>query len=831
MRALTAVRRRAERLGGADDAAATRLVARTLMSQSAPHFEITGDLEAALDLLTRADRLAEAAHDPSLRATVRAQRALVVLRSGDTRAALRAFDEAVAQMERVSARDRAILLLNRGALHLEHTDLARAEADLVGSAGFAEQIGDARLSSMARHNLGYVEFLAGRLPRALALLEEAESRLAPAEPHPNALLDRARVLREAGLVRDAQALLEKASAIFQASRLQQEVAETDLARAECALVEGDGTSGYRLAASAYRRFARRGNVRWQRKAELMMLRCQRLVAEGRPARQRATAVSALAARASELATACRRENRPDLARGARLLAEECRLQLPAESSPGGEGGAAPPRLRATDPLQTRLQVREVRALAALRQGSPPRAAAEVRRGLTELGAYQHSFGSLDLRTASAVHGAALARLGLDVAVASGSPAGVLNLVEHARAVSTRLPSVRPPGDEHTAALLSELRRVEEEARSLEGSSVGEEPRARLRERAAELQGLIRARSWEVEGERGDAGSAPCCTLVRDTARAAGTAFATFARHRGHWLAVSIRGRRVALHECASVAEVSHLVRRVRADLDALAAPGLPGPIAEAVRRSLALGLGRLDALLLEPLGLSAEPLVLSGSGDLVVVPWGLLPSRLGTPTVLTPSAASWLAGAATRRPPQPRVSAIAGPGLRCAAAEVAAVGRTWEGSTVHVGPEATTARAHEALAGADLVHVAAHGRHRHDNPLFSSVRLVDGSLYAYEVDPERGIAGCVVLSACEAGLATHRPGDETLGLGSVLLHLGATSIVAGVARISDDISAEIMERVHGSVATGTDVASALAMAQREAMEAGPAPFISLGATW
>jgi len=40
----------------------------------------------------------------------------------------------------------------------------------------------------------------------------------------------------------------------------------------------------------------------------------------------------------------------------------------------------------------------------------------------------------------------------------------------------------------------------------------------------------------------------------------------------------------------------------------------------------------------------------------------------------------------------------------------------------------------------------------------------------------------VVLSACELGLARPRPGEETLGMTAALLHGGAGSVVAGVAR-------------------------------------------------
>ena len=143
-------------------------------------------------------------------------------------------------------------------------------------------------------------------------------------------------------------------------------------------------------------------------------------------------------------------------------------------------------------------------------------------------------------------------------------------------------------------------------------------------------------------------------------------------------------------------------------------------------------------------------------------------------------------------PQTPRVLAVAGPDLRLSTPEATAVAGIWEGAEALVGEAATAAATHAGLVRSDLLHVAAHGVHRPESPLFSSVRLSDGPLFAYEIDPEEGLAGCVFLSACEAGLATTRPGDENLGLASVLLQLGTTTVVAGVARVNDEVSAGVM---------------------------------------
>lgn len=818
---LRRARRRVERLE--PDLEVRTLIARSYLTESTSVLDMTGRLSDALALVGRAEATAREAAAPDLLATVAAQRALLVLRAGDTHAALTAFDEAAGHLGSMAPRDRAIVTLNRGVLRLEHSQLDLARDDLTLSLGHAVEAGDATLESMARHNLGYVEFLHGRIPRAIAAYRHAAATW-PDVPHPAMQLDLARVLREAGLLSEADEALARAATHAREARLFQDLGETELVQAECALARDQAERALDHARSARRRFRRRRNVRWLRKAELTVLQCERATLDSADGATRSALVR-VARGAEQLAEVCVAERRDDLARAATVLASECRLRV------GGPVRRLP-TVRALDPLPLRLAVREVRALGAAVDAEPARALREVRRGLDELGAFQRSLGSLDLRTAGAVHGVRLARIGLEVALARGGPAEVLSVVERARAISTRLPRLSPPDDDVTAALLTELRRVEDEAATLTGdpSAPG---LSRLRARAATLQRDIRARSWELEGDGGShVALAPNVSAVRAAARDQGTAFLTLSRHRGRWLAVLVHGRRTHLTELSGTADVAGLVRRIRADLDALASPHLPGPMLDAVRGSLRLGLERLDGELLGPLRLAGTPLVISCSGPLAVLPWGLLPSRVGVPTVTTPSAGTWLQGSVRRRRATPRTTALAGPGLRAAEGEARAVATIWPGAGLLCGSSATAAAAHTALARSDVLHVAAHGTHRDESPLFSSLRLADGPLFAYEIDPARGTPSCVTLSACEAGLATPRPGDEGLGLTHVLLHVGVASVVAGVARVRDDVAATVMQRVHTLMAAGTSSAESLATAGAEARDAPvPAAFVAFGATW
>lgn len=820
---LRAARRRAARLEA--DTEVRVLVARSYLTESTSVLDMSGNLPDALALVDRAEETAREAAAPDLLATVLAQRALLVLRAGDTRAALSAFDAAAGHLDAMTARDRAIVTLNRGVLRLEDSRLDVARDDLTLSLGHAVEAGDATLESMARHNLGYVDFLAGRIPRAIAAYRRAAETW-PDDPHPAMQLDLARGLREAGLLSEADEVLVRAAAHAREAGLFQDLGETELLLAECVLARGEPRRALQHARSARRRFERRRNLRWLRTAELTVLRCERSLHDDPAPGPAPAAMVRLGRRAEQLADLCTAERRADLARAATVLAAECRLRA-------GERPERLPRVGAVDPLPLRLAVREVRALGAAADANPSRALREVRQGLDELGAFQRSLGSLDLRTAGAVHGVRLARIGLEVTLAEGRPGPVLSVVERSRAVSTRLPRLSPPDDDVTAALLAELRRVEDEATALVGEPAEAPHLSRLRSRAAALQREIRARSWEVEGDGGTRLSlAPDVAEIRAAARDQGTAFLSLARHRDRWIAVLVDGRRTELVDLAGAVEVAGLVRRVRADLDVLASPHLPGPMADAVRSSLRLGLARLDAVLLGPLRLGRVPMVVSCSGPLALLPWGLLPSRVGVPTVTTPSAGTWMHGRTRRRPAGPRTTALAGPGLLASQQEARAVAATWPGAHLLGGPAATTAGAHAALAGSDVLHVAAHGTHREENPLFSSIRLADGPLYAYEIDPARGTPACVTLSACEAGLATIRPGDEGLGLTHVLLHVGVASVVAGVARVRDEVADTVMRRVHALMASGTDTAEALATATAETRDAPvPAPFVAFGAAW
>jgi len=795
------------------DAVATRIWISMATSES----ELNG-LAAGLAALERAGPHLERSGEPELRFLFESQLGFMKYRSGFMDEALTHLDTALALDVIVEPALRRRILLNRGTVNLYRGDLRTARQDLSAAARRPSGEPVDQVAFMAQHNLGYVEFLAGNLATSLQILDGVRQS-ATIVSSGVMLLDRARVLLEAGLHREADETLDEAGELFRRDRLWKDVGEVELARAECALLDGEIDAARRLAGSARTRFRRRRNDRWRRDAELVLLQAD--LAADRPGLR-------LAPHALRLANEFAADRLFAKARTARLLAAECYLaadrpELAYAAAAEAEG------IRPSDPIATRLHARYVRAQLAVTEGHGPTARREIRRGLKELARYQAQFGGIDLQTASAIHGRKLAELNLQTALTTGRPEQVLAAVERGRAISNRLTSVSAPTDETAAQLLAELRQLSEELRTVESDPAAHQAVGAKRKRVHEIQKALRARSWQFEG----AGVASEPARAHDIGEALEGAGATLVCYFeiGDSLHAVVSGTDTArLVSLGATEPVFEQIKRVRADLDVLANGILSGSMLRAVAGSLARSLSRLDDALLKPLGLPDTRLVLVPTGLLATLPWTILPSALARPVVVAPSATAWLS--ATRAPATRGgdVVALAGPDLARSDEEATTIGKQWRTARVFTGAGSTRDRLAEAMTTARIVHVAAHGEHQMDNPLFSSIRLADAPLYAYELDQHAQAAEHVILSACELGQATIRPGDEALGLTSVLLHLGTRSVVSGVARVHDDVAAEVMSRYHRSLAKGFDSAQALAEACAAEQEL-PAPFVCFGSAW
>lgn len=782
-----------------------RVGARILLSLALPSYEFDS-LEAGLGALEAARRVARRARFTELPVLIHCQRGVMLLRAGRPAAALADLDRAVALLRFANPVEQCKIMMNRGDVHHTLRQVRSATADFATALEIATRHDLAELVFRNTHNLAYMEYLAGNLPRALSLMPtvgDATSDYARGVVG----LDRARALLSAGLLEEADNTLLQACSALEQTDLVQLLAEAELARAEVALLADKPQVAQQTSRSALERLRPKRNRRAVALGELVRLQADAAAGVDGPD---------LVPTADRLALTLAGLGLTDQARRARLVALE-------HLDPADAEARTLPLVSRRQPLELRLHGRLVHAKLAFARGDRSTGLRHARLGLADLTDYQTQFGSLDLQTSSAVRAGNLVAAAITEEIAAGRPSAVLTWVERARAVSGRVVALQPPADEVTADLLTQLRLTVSE---LEQDEAGGRPTVILRRRRHALEREIRTRSWTVQGS----GSMAAEPRTVDLRRALGdaTLVTLFNLHEVAY-AVVLTARRCRLQRLAPLAAAEELGRRLSADLDVLALDLVPDPLRASARGSLRHSLERLDALLLAPLGLPDAPVVLLPPGRLASLPWAELPSFRGRPLAIAPSAATWLGAQARFLAVPGPVVAVAGPGLQRAEAELDRVAATWPGCLQLRTEGATVAAFLDGIGGAQLVHVAAHGRHQRESPLFSSIRLADGPVVGYDLDRVSDPPQQVVLSACEVGRATVRPGDEALGLTRAFLHSGSSTVISGVAKVSDRGAADLMADYHRRLAAGAAPAYALADAMAAADE--PTPFACFGAGW
>lgn len=794
-----------DRLPDAERSAAR---ARLLITLAWPTLALHG-LAQALSMLSESRTQADS---PRLRALSWVQESVVHVSCQDWRSALAALERVGDAMTTLTVSEQVAAHINAGLAHLSLLELAAAREDLDRALRLSAEHGLRDQEFKARHNLGCLEYYAGRLPTAIELMREADEMDVSVD-RVRAQHDLALVLLEAGLLRQARETLLRALAEARRAGHRLEAADLQVDLATTALARGDaGTARHHLdrALVGYRA---RGARDRQRSAAL--LRASVEVAEGRLPR-RLDSLLAPWLSAPHPVTADERT-------AARVHVESLLLRGHLEAA-----AAALDHLGATrrQGLAADMHDRLLRARVAEQQGDRPRARRTVRRAMTRLMAVQAPTQSMEIRAALALHGERLAGFDVDDALASGSPGRVFDAVERWRAVSHRLAPVRNPVGSRATELLGQLR----QARLQEPASGG--AGARQRARVAELEWEVSRLEWSHAHHTGPrSGSAAIRHhRTRDLLAARGEQALVMVAQSGQEYLLALTGRGSELHHLGPVAEVGAMAAQLSRDLRAKAfATGnqaLEATLAQAVAESAAA----LDHRLFARVPLGDTPLLVVPGQTLMSVPWHLLPSLAGRPVTVSPSATRWAAGVADDRSPDPpTVCVLAGPGLAGSGAEVAEVASAWQAvGSVRSRTGATSTDVRVALDHATLVHVAAHGTHEDQSPFFSSLRMADGPVFAHEL-PRPVTAEHVVLSACEVGRSDLRPGDEPLGLTAALLALGAKCVVAPVAPVRDEVASRAMASYHRHLVGGRPAAAALAAAVAEHPDAGA--FCVFGSDW
>ena len=733
-------------------------------------------------------------------ARLRMQRALVLTEASRFDDAAAGFTDALDTLRRAGGDDliEATIRNNRSILLARQGDWRGAEDDLRRAEEVFTATGHSGRTAMVYQNRGLAATVRGDVPAALAAYDEAAQRyLSAGLDHGLLPIERAEVLLSVRLVAEARQAATAAVAEFARRRNAVDLVQARLLLAKIALVEGDPDAALREASRARRSALAQHRAGWAALAGYLSLRARwDLGLRGSATLRSGTRTAVALAETGWLVAAL----------DARLIVARLAMELGHVETARRELTG----LNWSGPAEVRARAWHATALLRLCDGDRHGADSALRAGVRVLDRFRASLGASELRAHASGHTSELTGLGLRLAVESGRPDSVLRWAERGHACALRLRPVRPPDDLELAADLAGLRQVVVDLATTTG-----DPRALLR-RQAVLEDAVRNRARHAAGvHMPGADALPSVPAL--SAALGSSVLVEYLDLAGRLHAAVVADGRVRLHELGAVADVERLLGELRFGLRRLAYD--LGAHTDRVDRTAR----RLDAVLLAPLHevIGDRPLVIVPTGPLHEMPWPILPSCHGRPVSVTPSAALWHRAAQPTSSDGRRV-VVSGPGLPHAAAEVSALARRYPDAERFTGRGARVDAVIAALDGAELGHIAAHGRFRADNPLFSALQLADGPLTAYDLERLDRPPRRIVLSACDSGRSTVHPGDEVLGLASVLLALGTSTLVATVIPVPDRASRPVMLRFHRLLDSGLRPAQALAQAQQQLAGRGTA---------
>ncbi|MWA00128.1 CHAT domain-containing protein [Actinomadura sp. LD22] len=718
--------------------------------------------------LARAGRVAEARDV--------AERALAGLRKGNDRAALNG------------------LLNNIGLARAMRGDFAGAEEALAEAVAVGEAAGLRHQTAMAKGNLAFAVSRRGDVPRALRLYAEAEPLLA-GERLAQCRLDQAETLIVAGLPREARPLLDAALDAARAHGYRCDLADALLLRAHAELADGDAGRAAETAGQARDAFAAQERLGWIPLAEQVLIKARWESGERSEALLGgAVAAAGLLGDGGWAGPAA--ETKIIAARVAMALGRPSAELLAEVHDTGGSAAV-------------RIAGRHATALERAERGDVAGAVDAVREGLEAAARHAEAFGALDLRARAAGLAGELAALGLGLA---RSAAELLALEERRRAIA-RPARLRPPADPERAGALAALRALSAaHTCDAAGGGVPSVLAADLADLEAKVSAHTRRRPGGPPGTHAPEPAEIAAAL-------ADRALVELVAVDGELHAVTVADGRIRRHRLGGVDAVARETGLIRYALGRLA-----GADDDAALTAVTESAERLDLLLRAavPSGAGDRDLVIAPTGPLHGLPWAVLPSLAGRPFTVVPSAAAWLRARADR-PSGGRTVLVAGPGLAHAEREITALLDAHPGALVLDGPDARAEPVRDALDGAALAHIAAHGEFREGNALFSRLRLADGPLTVHDLDALAAPPRVVVLSACDIGRCDE--GDAAVGMAGVLLALGAGTVIASVVPVRDAAAPEFMSAFHAGLAAGLPPSRALAAVPRPP---GVAGFLCFG---
>jgi tetratricopeptide (TPR) repeat protein len=805
--------RAAERSGLTDRAADARATLGSTLAVAGRIREALAELDGALSTATGVHA-----------ARIRMRRGGVLRMMGRHGEAMNDLRAAIPSLR--SAHDtvyEARALTARAMVYDDLGEWTRSDRDLRRSEELMRETGQQLESVWARHNRGHVAFRAGNLPTALGHYDAAETMYEAVGARDAELeLDRCRVLLAAGMPDDARRHATNAVQLLEGNTARADArAEAMLTAASAGLAAGDARTARDFAEAAARSFRVQQRAPWVLRAQRVVILARWLSGEGsRSLLQQASAVADQLSTFHDSAEAVE----------AHLLAGRIALSVRDDDAARSHLDVAA-LARRRGPSISRATGWLAQALQAEASGDARRLLSASRRGLDLLDQHQLTLGATEMRARGTVHGAELASIATRHAIRTRSPQRLLQCSERWRATALTAAPVRPPDDAGLALELSALRDVTRRIGEARGEG---QPTTSLEHEQSRIEASVRRRMLRTSGTA--AGARERFDLRRLREELGDTTLIELVEVDDVLHVVTVGRRHVVMHTVGPTATALSELEFALFGLRRIAAAASPALIrASAV--SLQAAAGSLEKALLGPAvdRLGDGAVLVVPSGRLHAVPWSLLPSLRDREVSVAPSATSWLRARHVSPPAGDRVTLVVGPGLETGGAEVAKVAGFYADARLLDGPGATADDVLEALNGASLAHIAAHGTFRADNALFSCLRMTDGPLTVHDLERLRRPPHRLVLSSCDSGLGTVAGADELLGLSSALIGMGSAGLLASVLQVNDAATVALMVAVHEQLRDGATLAAALHRARMAlgtddpVLAATGQSFIALGA--
>jgi CHAT domain-containing protein len=317
------------------------------------------------------------------------------------------------------------------------------------------------------------------------------------------------------------------------------------------------------------------------------------------------------------------------------------------------------------------------------------------------------------------------------------------------------------------------------------------------------------------GERGGAGESITLSEVRSFL-GSDTTLIEYFQIENSFVAAVVSLDSIQIVPLAGVAEVAESLQMLEFQMSRMRVPGFSAGIS--VERLTELAASRLRDLykqVFAPLSsyVKTEECIIVPHGMLHYVPFHALAT--GGDYLIDRLALSYAPSASLYAACAGRAVNSAGPSLLLGVPdakapdiqqEIESIAAVAPDPKVFVGADATSGVLRTEGAKARIIHMGTHGVARHDNPLFSTIRLADRYLTLHDFYQLTLPAQLITLSGCATGVSAIAAGDEIQGLTRGLLHAGASSVVVTLWDVQDHTTAEFMRLLYSKLFANGDKA-------------------------